>query len=50
MGSDRSEAAYVEAQIAFAAYGRKIYDATIDGKLQIFEKIQLGEARRLAHT
>lgn len=47
---DRSEEAYVAAKNAFEADGRKIYDATIGGKLQVFEKIQLNEAKRLTDT
>lgn len=43
---ETSEQQYTEARQFFAADGRKIYDATVDGKLQIFEKIDLAEARR----
>lgn len=45
---DRSEEAYGAAKRAFEADGRKIYDATIGGKLEVFEKISLDEAKRLA--
>lgn len=45
---ETSEQQYAEAQQVFEADGRKIYDATVGGKLQIFEKIDLAEARRLS--
>lgn len=41
------EQCYAEARGAFEADGRKIYDATVDGKLQVFEKISLDEAREI---
>lgn len=41
---DDSELGYMIAKEAFENDGRKIYDATIDGKLNIFEKISLSEA------
>lgn len=41
------EACYAEARQAFEADGRKVYDATIGGKLQIFEKISLGRAKEI---
>lgn len=42
-----SEEVFMQSKIAFEADGRKIYDATIDGKLQVFEKIEIDEALRL---
>jgi hypothetical protein len=47
---DRSEEAYSAAKHAFEADGRKIYDATIGGKLEIFEKVSLDEAKHLARN
>lgn len=44
---DLSEKAYLASRIAFEADGRKIYDATIGGKLTIFDKITLNEAKAL---
>jgi hypothetical protein len=44
---EESEQGYLAARDAFEADGRKIYDATIGGKLQIFEKISLERARAL---
>ncbi|MBO6944608.1 6-hydroxymethylpterin diphosphokinase MptE-like protein [Altererythrobacter sp.] len=41
---DASEEVFLRSRLAFEADGRKIYDATIDGKLQIFEKIDIEEA------
>lgn len=41
------EACYAEARHAFEKDGRKVFDATIDGKLQIFEKISVDEAKSL---
>ncbi len=38
------ERCYAESRHAFERDGRRILDATIDGKLQIFEKISLAEA------
>ena len=42
---DGSELAFQQARQAFEKDGRTIYDATIGGKLQIFPKITLDEAR-----
>ena len=47
---DLSEKAYIAAKDAFAADGRKIYDATIGGKLKIFEKLDLDEVKRLINS
>lgn len=44
---DQSEIDFSLARHAFEADGRKVYDATIDGKLEIFEKISLDDARAL---
>lgn len=44
---DFSEQAYMRAKKAFEEDGRVIYDATIDGKLQVFEKISIEEMRRV---
>lgn len=42
-----SELAYRLARQAFEAAGRRILDATIDGKLEVFPKISVAEAKRL---
>ncbi|MFT6802526.1 MAG: hypothetical protein ACJA2N_001715 [Salibacteraceae bacterium] len=44
---DNSEVVYTHAKKAFELDNRKIYDATIDGKLQIFEKISIDHALTL---
>jgi hypothetical protein len=44
---DKSEKGYLEAKGIFEADGRKVYDATIGGKLDIFPKISLEEAKRI---
>lgn len=44
---DQSEVDYHKARIAYQAKGRKIFDATIDGKLTVFPKISLDEARKM---
>ncbi|MFK7840888.1 MAG: hypothetical protein AB8B54_01370, partial [Sphingorhabdus sp.] len=41
---DASEEVFLKSRIAFEQDGRKIYDATVDGKLQIFEKIAIDDA------
>ena len=41
------EHCYAEARHAFEKHGRRVLDATIGGKLEIFEKISLEEARSL---
>ncbi len=38
----RSELAYTQAKAYSKANGRKIYDATLDGKCEIFEKVDYG--------
>lgn len=43
-----SEHAYRLARKAFEAQGRRIYDATIGGKLTIFDKLEIKDAIRLA--
>ncbi|MCR9287022.1 MAG: DUF115 domain-containing protein [Bacteroidetes bacterium] len=43
-----SEVSYALADYAFQRTGRKIFDATVDGKLQVFEKIPLEEALKMA--
>jgi hypothetical protein len=43
-----NEADYIRAREAFAAAGRHVYDATVGGKLNVFHKISLDEARKLA--
>ena len=45
---DASEEVFLKSRIAFEQDGRKIYDATIGGKLQTFEKIGIEEAVKLA--
>ncbi|MEO0487298.1 MAG: 6-hydroxymethylpterin diphosphokinase MptE-like protein [Pseudomonadota bacterium] len=47
---DQSEVEYLLARRAFEADGRTVYDATIDGKLQIFPKITLDEAREMTRA
>lgn len=44
---ERNELAYRTAKEAYEETGRKIYDATIGGKLQIFEKISVEKALSL---
>lgn len=44
---DASEVGYQRAREAFEANGRMVYDATIGGKLDVFPKITLEEAKRL---
>ena len=44
---DGSERDYQTAYEVFRANGRRIFDATIDGKLDVFPKIGLDEARKL---
>jgi len=44
---DQSEIDYTLARRAFEADGRQVLDATIGGKLDIFDKISLDEARQL---
>jgi hypothetical protein len=46
---DQSEVDYALARDAFAASGRKVYDATVGGKLQVFEKISVEKAKQLVH-
>jgi hypothetical protein len=41
---DASEEVFLRSRHAFEADNRKIYDATIDGKLTIFEKIDIAQA------
>ena len=45
-----SEYVYQLADIAFKKENRKIYDATINGKLDIFEKITLEQALDMSFT
>lgn len=45
---DASEIAYARAREAFERDGRKVLDATIGGKLEIFDKIDINEAIALA--
>jgi hypothetical protein len=42
-----SEVGYSKAKLAFDAVGRTILDATVDGKLQIFDKVSIDDAIRL---
>lgn len=42
-----SERQYRNARLAFEADGRRILDATVDGQLNIFEKISVEHAKRL---
>ncbi len=44
---DANEVAYLGSRRAFEKDERKILDATIDGKLQVFDKISVDEALRL---
>lgn len=43
-----SEVSYTLADYAYQRTGRKIYDATVEGKLQIFPKISFDEALKMA--
>lgn len=43
-----SERGYAAARDAFAADGRRVVDATVGGKLTVFEKVSIDEAIRLA--
>ncbi|NJL13759.1 MAG: DUF115 domain-containing protein [Microscillaceae bacterium] len=43
-----SELAYQSAKFHFSRQGRIIYDATVDGKLQVFPKISFEEALKMA--
>lgn len=45
-----SERGYASAGHAFAADGRRVVDATIGGKLTVFEKVQIDEAIHLAQS
>lgn len=45
---DESEVAYARSREAFERAGRRVLDATVGGKLQIFEKIGIDEAISLA--
>jgi hypothetical protein len=45
---DASERNYAAARAAFEADGRRIVDATVGGKLRIFERIDIAEAVRIA--
>ena len=45
---DASERVYLRARHAFEQVGRRVLDATVGGKLQIFEKIEIGDAIKLA--
>jgi hypothetical protein len=45
---DESEVAYARSRVAFEKAGRRVLDATVGGKLQIFEKIAIDEAVALA--
>ena len=45
---DASEQAFLRSRHAFEADNRKIYDATIGGKLTIFEKIDIAQALAIA--
>lgn len=44
---EASEASFVLARAAFEADGRRVLDATIDGKLTVFDKIDLENALKL---
>jgi hypothetical protein len=46
---DASEEVFARSRHAFEADGRKVYDATIDGKLQIFDKISIEQAKKIAN-
>lgn len=45
---DASEIQYANARRAFEADGRRVVDATVGGKLEIFEKVSVDEAKKLA--
>ena len=47
---DQSEIEYQLAKDAFEADSRKIYDATVDGKLEVFEKIEIEDALELINA
>ncbi len=47
---DQSEIDYGLARDVFEAGGRKVYDATVGGKLEVFEKIALERAQELICT
>lgn len=47
---DQCELDYGLARQAFEADGRKVYDATVGGKLEVFEKVGLERARALCHV
>jgi len=47
---DKSERGYMEAKRMFEEDGRKVYDATIGGKLDIFPKISVDEAKQLLNV
>jgi len=44
---EASEVVYLAARRAFEADGRRVLDATVGGKLQIFDKVGIAEAARL---
>jgi hypothetical protein len=44
---DQCERDYGLARRAFEADGRKVYDATVGGKLEVFEKVELARAYQL---
>jgi hypothetical protein len=44
----QSEIEYEMARTAFEETGRYVFDATVGGKLEVFEKITLSEARAIA--
>jgi hypothetical protein len=43
-----SEAVYLLARRAFEAAGRQVLDATVGGRLEVYEKISIDEARAIA--
>ena len=45
-----SERGYAAARLAYEADGRRVLDATIGGKLEVFEKISIEEAITLSRT
>lgn len=47
---DQSEKDYMLARQAFEAAGRKVYDATVGGKLDVFEKISVEQAVELCNV
>jgi hypothetical protein len=47
---EKSEIDYTLARQAFEAAGRKVYDATVGGKLAVFEKISLDNVLKLIAT